>query len=92
MVIKVYTTKTCPNCKKVEQFLTSEGEEYKEVDITTAEALTELRMNGIFTLCTPVVQIDSLFLTYEDLFDGEGMKKDQLKDLIKTEVRHEKGV
>jgi len=85
MVIKVYTTKICPNCKIVKEFLTAEGETYEEVDITTAEALTELRMQGVFTLVTPVVQVGSTFLTDGDLFNGDELRKDRLKEVIREE-------
>jgi len=73
--IKVYTPEICPNCKKVKEFLAAEGREYEEVDITTADALTELRINGIFTLITPVVQIGSDFLTHNDLFTGDDLRE-----------------
>ena len=86
MDIKVYTTKICPNCKLVKGFLAAEGEEYREVDITTAEALTELRMNGVFTLTAPVVQIGSEFLTYDELFNGDTLRKEKINELIKREV------
>lgn len=85
MEIRVYTTKICPNCKKVKEFLAAEGEAYEEVDITTTEALTELRMNGVFTLITPVVQIGSVFLTHNDLFNGDELRKERIKELIKKE-------
>ncbi|MDI6811148.1 MAG: glutaredoxin family protein [archaeon] len=85
MAIRVYTSKMCPNCRKVKEFLAAEGEAYEEVDITTAEALTELRMNGVFTLFTPVVQIGSTFLTNHDLFDDEVLRKERIKEVIKRE-------
>jgi glutaredoxin len=86
MVIKVYTTKICPNCEKVKKFLVTEGEAYEEVDITTADALTELRMNGVFTLITPVVQIGSEFLTHNELFEDEVLNKEKLKEIMEKEV------
>jgi glutaredoxin len=86
MGIKVYATKVCPNCKLVKEFLAAEGEQVEEVDITTAEALTELRMAGVFTMITPVVQIGSRFLTSEVLFDGDVLRKDMLKAALKEEV------
>jgi len=92
MNIRVYTTEICPNCKKVKEFLAAEGKEYAEVDITTAEALTELRMNGIFTLITPVVQIGSNFLMHNDLFDGDELRKERIRELIEDEAGKEKGI
>jgi len=85
MGIKVYTTEICPNCKKVKEFLAAEGEAYEEVDITTAEALTELRMQGVFTLVTPVVQVGSTFLTDNDLFNGDELRKERIKEVIMEE-------
>jgi glutaredoxin len=83
MVIKVYTTKICPNCKIVKEFLTAEGNAFEEVDITTAEALTELRMQGVFTMITPVVQIGSTFLTNDDLFEDDALRKARIKEVLK---------
>ena len=90
--IIVYTTKICPNCKKVAAFLAAEGEDYTEVDITTAEALTELRMHGVFTLITPVVQIGSDFLTHNELFKGDALRKGRIKELMEHEARKEEGI
>jgi len=40
--------------------------------MSTPEALTELRFNGVFTMTAPVLQIDDTFLTQEELFrEGE---------------------
>ena len=81
-MIKVYSTKVCPHCKQVKDFLAAAGVEYEDVDITTAEALTELRMNGVFTLITPVLQVGSTFITHEELFDGEDLNVEKLKKII----------
>ena len=81
-MIKVYSTKVCPHCKQVKDFLAAAGVEYEDVDITTAEALTELRMNGVFTLITPVLQVGSTFITHEELFDGEDLNVEKLKEII----------
>ena len=39
--------------------------------MSTPEALTELRINGVFTLSAPVLQVEENFYTVEDLFTGE---------------------
>ena len=83
MEIRVYTTKLCLDCKKVKEFLAAEGEAFEEVDISTAEALTELRLNGVFTLVAPVLQIGSVFVTHNDLFINGALRKERIKDLIK---------
>ena len=81
-MIRVYSTKVCPHCKQVKDFLAAAGVEYEDVDITSAEALTELRMNGVFTLITPVLQVGSTFITHDELFDGEDLNVEKLKEII----------
>jgi glutaredoxin len=85
MAIRVYSTKICPNCRKVKEFLAAEGAPFEEVDLTSAEALTELRMQGIFTLVTPVVQIGSLFLTTSELFANDELRKERVREVLKGE-------
>ena len=38
------------------------------------EALTELRVNGVFALSAPVLQVGNSFYTVDDLFEGERLK------------------
>lgn len=83
MEIRVYTTKLCSDCKTVKEFLAAEGEAFEEVDITMAEALTELRMNGVFTLVAPVLQIGSVFVSHTDLFTNGALRKERIRELIK---------
>jgi glutaredoxin len=85
MAIRVYTTKICPNCRKVKEFLAAEGAPFEEVAITSAEALTELRMQGVFTLVTPVVQIGSKFLTTAELFTDDELRKERVREVLKGE-------
>jgi glutaredoxin-like protein NrdH len=85
MAIRVYSTKICPNCRKVKEFLAAEGAPFEEVDLTSAEALTELRMQGVFTLVTPVVQIGSLFLTTTELFANDELRKERVREVLKGE-------
>jgi glutaredoxin len=85
MAIRVYTTKICPNCRKVKEFLAAEGAPFEEVAITSAEALTELRMQGVFTLVTPVVQIGSMFLTTTELFANDELRKERVREVLKGE-------
>lgn len=41
MPIKVYTTPTCPWCKKAKEFLRSKGAAFEEVDVTKDRTLVE---------------------------------------------------
>lgn len=67
----VYTTADCPRCEQVKKVLEGWGVEFETVDMSTAEALTELRVNGVFTLSAPVLMAGDDFYTVEELFEGD---------------------
>jgi glutaredoxin len=70
----VYSTKACPKCEQLKKVLKGWGAQFETIDMATPEALTELRINGVFTLAAPVLQADDKFYTIDDLFDGELIK------------------
>lgn len=78
----VYTTEDCPRCEQVKKVLKIWGADFETVDMASAEALTELRANGVFTLSAPVLQLDEEFYTVEELFDG-----DAIRDMEKMGLR-----
>ena len=79
--IVVYTTSTCPKCKKLKEYLRSAAIEYEEADMSTPESLTELRVNGVFTTMAPVLQAEDRFLTLDEMFDEDRIRKDAIDDL-----------
>ncbi|HWQ20658.1 MAG TPA: glutaredoxin domain-containing protein [Methanotrichaceae archaeon] len=74
MKYTVYSTKTCPRCEQLKKMLSDEGIKFKTLDMASPEALTELRVNGIFTLSAPVLQAGEDFFTVDDLFEGERLR------------------
>jgi glutaredoxin len=76
LICRVYSTRTCPKCEQLKRALAGKLIKFDNLDMSTPEALTELRVNGVFALSAPVLQVDDSFYTIEDLFEG-----DQLKDL-----------
>jgi predicted thioredoxin/glutaredoxin len=72
MRVKIYKTKNCPKCATL---MTALHCDFESVDMTTPEALTELRINGIFSLSAPILQVGEKFYTVEDLFDGENLRQ-----------------
>ncbi len=81
MKYTVYSTKACPRCEQLKKSLSTSGIKFENMDMATPEALTELRVNGVFTLSAPVLQVDDTFYTVDELFDGDKMR--DLKDFIK---------
>ncbi len=71
MNYRVYSTNACPKCEQLKAALAKAGVQFENLDMSTPEALTELRINGVFTLAAPVLQAGDEFYTVEDLFAGE---------------------
>ncbi len=81
--IIIYSTRNCPNCRVLKQFLENAKVGYTEVDMATPAALTELRMNGVFTMSAPVLQIGDKFHTYNELFIQDRIDQDKVESLVK---------
>ncbi len=64
----VYTLEHCPNCDILKGFLKRGGYKFIEQDLSTAESLTELRMNGVFVNEFQYSQKSSDFYTSADIF------------------------
>jgi glutaredoxin len=80
--IIVYSTERCPKCNKLKKFLESNSVLFEVADMATPEALTELRFNGVFTVTAPVLQINDIFLTHEDLFRGEEVDSEKILGIL----------
>jgi hypothetical protein len=53
-----------------------------ERDLSTAESLTELRLNGVFVNEAPVLQKNSVFYTSAEIFPAGKLDGEHLKTLI----------
>jgi glutaredoxin len=82
--ILIYSTVNCPNCRVLKIFLETKNVQYREVDMATPAALTELRMNGVFTMSAPVLQIGDRFYTVSDIFSQNRIDQGKLETLLKT--------
>lgn len=66
----LYRLEFCPNCELVKAYLNARGVAYAEEDMSSAAALTELRVNGVFVNEAPVLRRGDAFLTTSELFRG----------------------
>lgn len=82
MGIQIYSTRNCPNCMVLKQFLVNKNIAFTEVDMATPAALTELRMSGVFTTAAPVLQIDNKFHTCNELFTQGGINHSMLESIL----------
>jgi len=78
----VYTLEFCPNCDALKQFLKQRLFRFQERDLSTAESLTELRINGVFVTEAPVLQQKERFLTSADMFVAGALKEEQVLAFI----------
>ncbi len=83
-MIQLYSTGNCPNCRVLKQFLENKNIKYEEVDMATPAALTELRMNGVFTMSAPVLQVNNRFFTTKELFSKDRIDQSRLESLLKS--------
>jgi glutaredoxin len=78
----VYSLELCPNCDLLKGFLKKKGLPYSERDLSTAESLTELRVNGVFVNEAPVLQRGDDFYTSADLFPAGKLDEGHLAKLV----------
>ncbi len=83
-MIQLYSTNNCPNCRVLKQILENKNIVYKEVDMATPAALTELRMNGVFTMSAPVLQVNNRFFTTKEMFSKERIDQSKLESLLQS--------
>lgn len=72
MRIKVYTTKTCPWCIKVKEFLKQHKIQFEEVDVANDKKAAEEMIQKSGQMGVPVVEVDGEMIVG---FDEEKLKK-----------------
>jgi len=75
MIIKIYSTPTCPFCYVLKNYLKENGFEFEEIDISKETAKREelIKKTGLATL--PVVEIDGQLII--------GFDKKKIDNLLK---------
>jgi len=81
----VYTLDCCPNCEKLKGALKNAGIEYTERNAQTAEAITEMRVNGCFAIEMPVLQIGERFAESSVIFEQGTVDMQYVKKMIEDE-------
>lgn len=72
MMIQIYTTPSCPQCKMVKKFLDKAGKSYQEIDGSTFEVREALKNEGFKSF--PVVKQGAVAFA--------GFRPDQLRKLV----------
>ncbi len=80
--LTIYTLEHCPNCELLKDYCKKNRIPYQERDMSTADSLTELRINGVFVNEAPVLQKGTVFLTSPDLFSKGSVRAERMKELL----------
>lgn len=83
--ITVYTLEVCPNCEQLKICLRKLDVAYNERDMAGAEALTDLRLNGVFAMEAPVLQVNDQYFESKDIFEKGAVNEPFVVNLVKGE-------
>ena len=61
-LVKVYSTPTCPWCKKVKLFLDENGIKYQELNVAEDKAARDEMINLTHQMAVPIIVIDGDFV------------------------------
>ncbi len=78
MTVKIYTTSTCPWCKKTKEFLKSKKISYKELNVVDDEKARDEMIKKSGQMGVPVLDIDGkIIVGYdpEEIQKAVGKKK-----------------
>ena len=62
LLVKVYSTPTCPWCKKAKQFLDSHGIKYQDLNVAEDKAARDEMINSSHQMAVPTIFIDGEFV------------------------------
>jgi glutaredoxin-like YruB-family protein len=60
--VKVYSTPTCPWCKKVKQFLDANGIKYQDLNVAEDKTAREEMINTTHQMAVPTISIDGEYV------------------------------
>lgn len=60
--VKVFSTPTCPWCKKVKQFLDSNGIKYQDINVAEDKNARDEMINTTHQMAVPTIFIDSEYV------------------------------
>lgn len=72
--VKVYSTPTCPYCKKVKQFLSENNVQFEDIDVSTNQVAAQEMVNRSGQMGVPVLDINGQIVV--------GFDKGKIKRLL----------
>ncbi len=77
MTVKIYTTPTCPWCKKTKEFFKENNIEYEEIDVASNKEAQKEMIDKSGQMAVPVIDIDGTIIVGYDV--------EKLKQALKLE-------
>lgn len=77
-MVNVFTTKKCPNCVILKKWLKKHKIKFNEKNMEDPKIMTDLFMMDIYSLSTPVLQVDSNFFLPNEMFKENRLNEDLL--------------
>lgn len=65
--VKVYSTPTCPYCKKAKEFLKQNNIQFEDIDVSADKAAAEEMVNKSGQMGVPVLDIDGTIIVGADM-------------------------
>jgi glutaredoxin-like YruB-family protein len=75
--VKVYSTPTCPWCKKAKDFLTEKGVEFEDLDVSSNEEARKEMMDKTGQMGVPVLDVNGKIIV--------GFNQDEIIAALKEE-------
>ena len=75
MEVKVYSTPTCPYCKKAKEYLSSKGISYQDINVSSNKAAADEMVKLSGQMSVPVITIDGNVI--------KGFDKEKIDSLAK---------
>ena len=72
--IIIYSTPTCPYCKKAKAYLQQKGIEYVDIDVSGDESIQKEMIEKSGTMSVPVIDIGGVIIT--------GFDKDKIDEAL----------
>ena len=67
MKVKIYSTSTCPWCKKTKEFFKEKNIEYEEIDVSTNQEAQKEMIDKSGQMGVPVIDIDGEIIVGYDV-------------------------
>ena len=62
----IYTTKSCPKCQAVKNWLNKNNEHFEERNLEETDVMTELVMDNVSVFSAPIIRFDDHYYSFSE--------------------------